>query len=125
MEAIESEELIDLDLILYDLDKANLRWASKQELDKLVRYLQARPELRVELSSHTDSRASFEYNQDLSQRRAQSCVDYIIGQGVSSTRIIARGYGETQLVNHCGDGVECSEELHQQNRRTELRLLTD
>ena len=80
---------------------------------------------RVELSSHTDSRNSDAYNKDLSQRRAQSCVDYIIAKGIDPIRIIARGYGESQLVNRCADGVACTEDEHQANRRTELRLLPD
>jgi len=125
LDEIPIEEAVDLDLILYDTDKWDLRPASKRELDKLVRFLAQRPTLRVELSSHTDSRNSHEYNALLSQRRAQACVDYIVSKGIPSDRIVARGYGETRLVNRCADGVECTEEQHQQNRRTELNLLTD
>lgn len=125
LELVEEEELIDLGLILYDLDKANLRPESQAVLDQLVDYMNQRPSLKVELSSHTDSRNSEDYNQELSQRRAESCVNYIIAQGVSANRIVARGYGETRLLNHCQDGVECAEELHQANRRTELRFVVD
>ena len=135
----ELDELIDLDLILYDLDKAFLRPKGKLELDKLVKYMRKNPEFKVELSSHTDCRNTPSYNIDLSQRRSESCVRYIIASGISGNRIIAMGYGETQLVNSCSDfnlcgcpALEvatdcdvCSEEEHEQNRRTDLRLLAD
>jgi outer membrane protein OmpA-like peptidoglycan-associated protein len=133
-----TEERIDLDLILYDLGSSRLRESSKVELDKLVAYLKEKSEIRVELSSHTDCRDDKESNQRLSQLRAESCVKYIISKGISADRIIARGYGETQLVNECSDAqtcgcvppnqevcIPCSEAQHQQNRRTELRLLAD
>lgn len=123
----EESEVINLENIYYDLDKAVLRAEGKSELDKLVRYMSDEKyrTFRVELSSHTDSRNSDAYNKDLSQRRAQSCVDYIIAKGIDPIRIIARGYGESQLVNRCADGVACTEDEHQANRRTELRLLPD
>ena len=76
----------------------------------------------VELSSHTDSRASAEYNETLSQKRAQAAVDYIIARGIASNRITAQGYGESQLVNNCSDDVKCSEAEHQKNRRTEFKV---
>lgn len=123
LDELSSEETIDLGMILYDLDKYALRPEGMRELNKLVRYMSTRPELRVELSSHTDSRAPDAYNLLLSQNRAQSCVDYIVAQGVEPTRIIARGYGEARLVNGCKDGVDCTDEEHQMNRRTELKLL--
>lgn len=132
------EERIDLANILYDLGSAELREASKRELDKLVSYMIDRPLIRVELSSHTDCRNDEAHNQNLSQARANSCVRYIIGKGIAADRILAKGYGESQLLNDCSDAstcgcaplnvigcVPCSEELHQQNRRTELRLLAD
>ena len=112
---------INLDLILYDLDKWNLRPESKTVLDKVVQYMQLEPQLKMELSSHTDSRESTTYNLELSRKRAQSCVDYLVAQGISKKRLIAVGYGETRLVNGCSDGVRCSEAQHQANRRTEFR----
>ncbi len=109
--------------IKYEFDKDVLLQESKFELDKLVRYMQAHKVSKVELSSHTDSRGPNTYNQDLSQRRAKSAVDYIMSRGVRKSRIIAIGYGETRLTNHCSDGVTCSEEQHQANRRTEAKLI--
>ena len=123
MRTMSDENFVKLDLILYDFDKYFLRQASEKELDKLVQYMKERPELIVELSSHTDCRGTNSYNEVLSQNRAQSCVNYIIKKGISKDRIIAKGYGENQLTNKCSDGVNCTEEAHQANRRTELRFV--
>jgi outer membrane protein OmpA-like peptidoglycan-associated protein len=117
------DDFIRLDLILYNLDKYSLRPESKVELDKLVKYMMSHSELMVELSSHTDSRASTKYNNTLSENRSKSCVKYIISKGIPKERIIAKGYGESKLVNKCMDKVRCSEAEHQANRRTELKLL--
>tara|TARA_B100000508_G_scaffold48272_1_gene37491 strand:- start:35299 stop:37458 length:2160 start_codon:yes stop_codon:yes gene_type:complete len=119
---IKEGEKFKLENIFYDLNEASLREESKTSLDKLAQFLIAN-DLKIELSAHTDSRGSRRYNQDLSQRRAQSCVDYLIEKGVPKNAIKARGYGESRLVNECKDGVECSEEKHQENRRTEVEIL--
>jgi outer membrane protein OmpA-like peptidoglycan-associated protein len=124
MQQKRKSEFIRLDMILYSFDKYELRPESKIELDKLVKYMKERPDLKVELSSHTDSRGTFEYNMELSDNRSKSCVEYIISKGISPEMIIAKGYGESKLVNHCSDGVECSDEEHQQNRRTELKFIS-
>jgi len=79
--------------------------------------------INVELGSHTDSRGSFAYNDKLSQNRAQSAVNYIVSQGIAITRITAKGYGERQLTNKCSDGIKCTDEEHQANRRTEFKVL--
>jgi hypothetical protein len=84
--------------------------------------LRDNPNITVELMSHTDSRGSSKSNVDLSQRRAQSVVDYLISQKIDPARLGAKGYGETRLLNKCKDGVKCSEEEHQRNRRTEFRI---
>lgn len=109
--------------IKYDLDKWFLTPASKFELDRLIRYMNDHQVARVELSSHTDCRGRNSYNQNLSAKRAKSAVDYIVSKGISRNRIIAKGYGETRLLNHCSDGVQCSEAEHRINRRTEAVLL--
>jgi outer membrane protein OmpA-like peptidoglycan-associated protein len=119
----QERDLINLDLILYDYDKFNLRQISKLELDKLVGYMKKHPGMKVELSSHTDCRGTAEYNERLSQNRSNSCVNYIISKGIDPELIIAKGYGEYRLKNRCADGVDCPEEDHQQNRRTELHIL--
>jgi outer membrane protein OmpA-like peptidoglycan-associated protein len=80
-------------------------------------------DIKVVAGSHTDSRASHAYNVILSQNRAQSTVDYIVSRGILSERISAQGFGETQLLNRCSDGVPCSEGEHQINRRTEFVIV--
>jgi outer membrane protein OmpA-like peptidoglycan-associated protein len=80
------------------------------------------PSLEIELGSHTDARGSDQYNEWLSQQRAQAAVDYIVKKGISHKRLEARGYGETQLTNHCENGVECDDATHEQNRRTEIKI---
>src|SRR5690554_990160 len=120
---IKENQKFEIENILYDLDKWDLRDSSKIELDKLAAFLIKNDNIKVELSSHTDSRGSDRYNQTLSQRRAQSCVSYLIDKGVNENHIIAKGYGESQLVNKCSNGVKCSEQEHQGNRRTEIKIL--
>lgn len=119
---INKGEKFKLENIFYDLNEATLRKESKTSLDRLAEFL-LENNLKIELSAHTDSRGSRSYNKDLSQRRAQSCVDYLIEKGVSRYNIVAKGYGETRLVNECENGVECSEKQHQENRRTEVKIL--
>lgn len=118
----EITELYQINPIFYDLDKSDIRTDATEELEKIVQFLKDNEYVSIELGSHTDSRASAAYNIKLSQRRAESAVKYITGRGVSAERIKAKGYGETQLINECADGVDCSEELHQQNRRTEFKI---
>ncbi|MGK6352365.1 OmpA family protein [Parapedobacter sp. DT-150] len=113
----------ELENIYYDFDKHNIRPDAAAVLDELVRTLRDNPTLKIELSSHTDSRGSDAYNLALSQRRAQAAVEYLISRGIARDRMVARGYGETRLVNGCGNGVPCSREQHQANRRTEVTVL--
>lgn len=122
MEQIIVNKPIVLENIYYDLDKYDIREDAAIGLDKLVKIMGDNPEISVELSSHTDSRADDRYNMTLSQRRAESAVNYIVSKGVSKERITAKGYGETMLVNHCKNKVNCNEEEHQANRRTEFKV---
>lgn len=120
---IEKGISFTLENIYYDLDKSNIRDDAKPVLNQLVRTLRDNPSLKIELSSHTDSRATAKYNMKLSQKRAQSAVDYIVSRGIARNRIIAKGYGESRLVNMCKDGVKCTDAEHQANRRTEIKVL--
>jgi outer membrane protein OmpA-like peptidoglycan-associated protein len=115
-------ERIDLGKIYYDFDLWNLRPEGKAELDKLVKYMKEHPELTVELGSHTDSRGSDYYNEWLSEQRSQSCVKYIRAAGIPTDKILAKGYGESKLVNKCSNNDRCTEAEHQLNRRTELKI---
>lgn len=108
--------------VYYDFDKAVIRPDAAVELDKLVSILNEYPDMHIELGSHTDSRGNDAYNLKLSQARAESAVVYLIGKGIGKDRLTARGYGETMLVNRCGNGVGCSEADHQANRRTEFKV---
>ncbi|MEC3881154.1 OmpA family protein [Parapedobacter sp. 10938] len=116
-------QTFELENIYYDFDKHNIRPDAAEILDELVRTMRDNPTLKIELSSHTDSRGSNAYNEALSQRRAQSAVDYLVSRGIARDRMVAKGYGETKLVNRCADGVPCSREEHQANRRTEVTVL--
>ncbi len=120
----EITRTLNVNSIYYDLDKSDIRADAALELDKIVEFLNDNPQIQLELGSHTDSRASNSYNLRLSQRRAESAVNYITSNGIDPSRIIAKGYGETQLINECSNGVDCSEEKHQENRRTEF-IITD
>jgi peptidoglycan-associated lipoprotein len=116
---IVKEKPIVLENIFYDFDKADIRPDAALELDKLVEILQDNPNISIELSSHTDVRGSDIYNLDLSQRRAESAVEYIISKGISRNRITAKGYGETRLVvKNAKTDAE-----HQRNRRTEFKVV--
>ncbi|GGH20792.1 OmpA family protein [Sphingobacterium alkalisoli] len=112
-----------LENIYYDFDKHNIRRDAALILDQLVATMRDNPTLRIELSSHTDSRGSDGYNEKLSQRRAQSAVDYMVTRGIARDRMVAKGYGEKRLVNRCSNGVPCSIADHQANRRTEIEVL--
>lgn len=109
-----------LENIYYDLDKFNIRDDAAIELDKLVQILKDNPTVKIELSSHTDARATDSYNNKLSQNRAQSAVDYIVTKGIDKERMVAKGYGETQLIIKDAK----TEEEHQKNRRTEFTILS-
>lgn len=113
---------IQIQNIYDDFDKWDIRPDAAECLDHVVTLMKDNPGISVELGSHTDSRGNDEYNRTLSQYRAAAAVAYIVSEGIDSSRITAKGYGESQLVNRCRNGVECSEEEHQQNRRTELRI---
>lgn len=116
-------KVLEIERIYFDLDKWDIRPDAAVELQKIVEVMKKYPEMKIEIGSHTDSRASFEYNETLSQRRASSTRNWIISQGIEANRITAKGYGESRLVNECSDGVPCSEEKHQANRRSEFIIL--
>jgi outer membrane protein OmpA-like peptidoglycan-associated protein len=112
--------------ILYDFGSARLTSDSRRIIDnKLLKLMKDKPNIRIELSSHTDSRGSSSANQSLSQARAESVVNYLVSRGIQRSRLVAKGYGESRPKNKCIDGVECSEAEHQANRRTEFRVLSN
>ena len=119
---VKKGEVIILENVYYDFDKANIRPDAAFELDKVVRLMNRYTSMVIELGSHTDARGNDEYNRDLSQRRANSAIEYIISRGIGQNRVTARGYGETQITNQCTNGVQCTDEEHQANRRTEITV---
>lgn len=123
MDQADCGSSIVLKNILYDLDQYYITEKAKPELNRLVQFMKDHPDVSVELYSHTDSRASKEYNQTLSQNRANAAVDYLVGQGISRSRLKGIGFGESKLLNGCADGVECTEAQHQVNRRTEVKVI--
>lgn len=116
---------VNINTIYFDFDKSSIRPDAAKELDKVVQVMNEYPSLTIEAGSHTDSRATDSYNMKLSERRAKSTVDYVVSKGIDASRIIYKGYGETQLVNKCANGVKCSREEHQANRRTEFKITND
>jgi outer membrane protein OmpA-like peptidoglycan-associated protein len=108
--------------IYYDSGKWELRPDAQKKLNETIQFLQDNPEISVELGSHTDSRGTDTDNLELSQKRAEGAVAYIVSAGIDPSRISAKGYGESQLTNKCANGVSCSDAEHAANRRTELRI---
>ncbi len=115
---LETEKALVLRNIYFDYDKATLRPESIEELERTVRFLEENPTLRVEISGHTDSDGSDIYNLRLSQARAQAVVDYLVSRGINPSRLVAKGYGETQPI-----APNDTPENKQKNRRTELKIL--
>ncbi len=113
--------------IYYDFGKWTIRKDATAELDNLVRIMKENPTLQIELSSHTDCRASARFNMILSARRARAAVEYITKKGIKQRRILAAGYGESRLVNECHcepkNDSNCNDPQHQNNRRTEVKVL--
>ena len=128
---LSSYEEIDCELtsynvlpIQYELGSAAITAQSRRVIDdRLLTLLRERPNIRIQLNAHTDSRGSAASNMDLSERRAKSVADYLVSRGINRQRLVTRGYGESQLKNRCADGVNCSEAEHRENRRTEFRVM--
>ena len=111
-------------MIYFDLDKSNIRPDAAFELEKIVDVMKQNPSMEIDVRSHTDSRASKKYNDLLSEKRAKSTREWMISNGIEAERISAKGFGESQLINKCSDGEKCSEQEHQQNRRSEFIILS-
>lgn len=124
LDKLEKNKIFVLNNIYFDLDKSDIRQDAAKELDKLVDLLTDNPEIKIEMSSHTDSIASHAYNMQLSQRRAESTVRYLISKGIASDRLVAKGYGEERPIarNTNPDGTD-NPDGRQRNRRTEFKIL--
>lgn len=111
-----------VDNIYYDFDKSDIRESERQTLNKIAALMVDNPHTVLYVNSHTDSRGANEYNEKLSEKRAESVKEYLTGLGLGADRISTEWFGEERLVNNCGDGVPCAEVNHQMNRRSELIL---
>jgi outer membrane protein OmpA-like peptidoglycan-associated protein/tetratricopeptide (TPR) repeat protein len=119
----KKEAITIIESLYYAYGDFKIDAAGKNILDKVIIVLNSNKNLRIELSSHTDSRSSDAYNMILSQKRAKAAVDYIISKGISKSRLTAIGYGESKLLNTCKNESDCSEEEHAKNRRTEFKIV--
>lgn len=116
-------KILSIEMIYFDLNKSFIRPDAALELTKILNVMRENPLMVIDIRSHTDSRSSFKYNADLSNRRAKSTMAWLVAQGIDKKRLSAKGYGESRLVNRCKDGVKCSEVEHQLNRRSEFIIV--
>lgn len=119
----EALQVIELEYINYELDKSDIRPDAAATLDKLIALLKEFPDLEIRIESHTDSRGSDDYNMLLSKKRAKAAFDYVVSKGIDPNRLLYHGYGETRLLNKCANGVECTEEQHEVNRRSIVKVV--
>lgn len=121
------KDVFGIDIIYFDLDKSYIRKDAAAQLALLVEVMNDNPTMKIDVRSHTDCRQTYDYNMALSERRAKSTMDWLVKKGISRDRLTGRGYGESKLVNDCGceptNDSPCSEEQHQQNRRSEFIVL--
>lgn len=118
-------KVFGIEIIHFDLNKSNIKPVAEQDLAKIIAVMNEYPGMKVEIRSHTDSRAGAVYNQKLSEKRAQATMKYMINNGIDRSRLTAKGYGESQVINGCRNGVSCTEEQHQANRRSEFIINID
>lgn len=116
-------QVIEIEYINYELDKSDISGGAAASLDKLIALLKEFPDLEIRIESHTDARGSDDYNLLLSKKRAKAAFDYAISKGIDPSRMLYQGYGETKLLNNCGNGVQCSEEQHEVNRRSIVKVV--
>ncbi|MFQ3369547.1 MAG: outer membrane protein OmpA-like peptidoglycan-associated protein [Flavobacteriaceae bacterium] len=115
--------ILELKPLYFDFDKSFIRTDAAVELQKVLEAMNEYPEMIISFESHTDSRGNDIYNENLSERRAKSTRGWLLDRGISPDRLTAKGFGESQLLNQCANGVRCSEEEHQQNRRSFFRII--
>jgi outer membrane protein OmpA-like peptidoglycan-associated protein len=123
LERSKDTYMVKLNNIYYNFDKWSIRPDAAKELNKVASFMTNMNNINVELRSHTDARGKAVYNQWLSQKRANSAVDYLKKTGIASSRLTAVGLGETELLNRCTSGVKCTLKEHQVNRRTEFKVI--
>ena len=120
----KKDSLTIVENVYYNYGEAKILPEAAKTLDKVINIMKNNPMLVIEMSAHTDSRSTLEFNLKLSDQRAKAAVDYMLKGGLTKDRISGKGYGESMLINKCTDGVECTEEEHAKNRRTEFKILS-
>ncbi|MDD5149215.1 MAG: OmpA family protein [Flavobacterium sp.] len=115
---------VNIPIIYFDLDKWNIRPDAAFQLEKVAEVMKQFPAMKIDVRSHTDSRQTAQYNLNLSNKRAKSTMQWLVKKGIDASRLTSKGYGETQLVNGCSDGVNCTGEEHQANRRSEFIIMS-
>ncbi len=121
----KKETVVIPEKVYFELNDFKITNEARVILGKVIQVLKSGTSVKVEISSHTDSQGSDDYNKELSEKRAKSAVDYLVSKGIAKNRLTGVGYGETKLINKCVNGVECSEEEHAQNRRLEFKVMYD
>jgi len=111
-------------MIYFEFNKTDIQYKAAFELEKILDVLKKYPTMKIDIRSHTDSRGSFKYNESLSDKRAKATVAWLVKNGIEKNRLTGKGYGEKELVNKCADGVQCTEEEHQQNRRSQFIIMS-
>lgn len=119
----EALQVVELEYVNYELDKSDIKPDVAATLDRLIALLKEFPDLEIRIESHTDSRGSDDYNMLLSKKRARAAFDYVVAKGIDPKRLLYRGYGETRLLNNCTNGVDCTEEQHEVNRRSIVKVV--
>lgn len=119
-QGVDLAKFFSIQNIYFDLDDSEINPKAEKQIAILLHVLQQNPELKLEIKSHTDSRASADYNLELSNKRVLATRNWLVAKGININRIISKGLGEKEPINHCIDGVKCSEEEHQMNRRSEF-----
>lgn len=120
---VDLAKILGIRIIYFDLDKHFIRTDAALELQKIADIMKQYPQMKIDVRSHTDSRSAADYNLQLSQKRADATRAWLIKQGITANRLTAHGYGESKLVNQCADGVKCTIEQHQANRRSEFIII--
>ena len=120
---VDLAKILGIRIIYFDLNKSLIRNDAALELQKIADIMKAYPQMKIDVRSHTDSQYASEYNQKLSQKRAESTRDWLINQCIAPERLKASGYGESKLINECVDGISCTEAQHQENRRSEFIII--
>ena len=124
LEKIKKDMILDIEPIYYDFDKWDITPRSEAILNKIRTIMVDNPDISIELTSHTDVRGSFEYNHNLSQKRAKSAINYLVSKGIDRFRLSYSVYGETRVAVPCPPGQDCDEDVHSWNRRTEFKVIS-